>query len=100
VLALSRRAVRENAKVIRTGHPNFNLTPLVRGPGTLPPPQSPVFGPQLTMLNILTGDLDLTNHAARMLALLAISEAPRELRAGYSRLLLRLVPRSRHVYPR
>jgi hypothetical protein len=94
VLALSRRAARESAKAIRTGHPDFNLTPLVRGPGTLPPPQSPVFGPQLTMLNILTGDLDLTDHAARLLALLLIAKAPRELVAGYTRLFLTLVPKS------
>ena len=93
VLALSDRAARESAKVISTGHPGFNLAPLVRGPGTLPPPENPVFGPQLTMLSILTGDLDLTDHAARLLALLAIAKAPDELVAGYTRLLLALVPK-------
>jgi hypothetical protein len=94
VLALSRRAARESAKVIRTGHPGFNLVPLIRGPGTLPPPEGHVFGPQLTILNILTGDLDLTDHAARLLALLLIAKAPSELIAGYTRLLLTLAPQS------
>lgn len=94
VLALSDRAARESAKAIRTGHPGFDLIPLVHGPGTLPSPANPVFGPQLTLLKILTGDLDLTNHAARMFALLAIGEAPPELVDGYTRLLLTLVPES------
>jgi hypothetical protein len=94
VLALSRRAARESAKAIRTGHPGFDLTPLVRGPGTLPPPDSAAFGPQLTMLNILTGDLDLTDHAARVLALLIIAGAPAELRDGYTRIIRAVAPKS------
>jgi hypothetical protein len=94
VLALSTRAARESAGLIRTGHPGFDLAPLVRGPGTLPHPGHPVYGPQLTMLNILTGDLDLTNHAARMFALLAIAEAPAELREGYTRIIRAVAPTS------
>jgi transcriptional regulator of acetoin/glycerol metabolism len=48
----------------------------------------------LTVLNILTGDLDLTNHAARMFALLAIAEAPAELREGYTRIIRAVAPES------
>ena len=48
--------------------------------------------PQL--LNILTGDLDLTNHAVRMLALLAIAEAPADLREGYTRIIRAVAPES------
>src|ERR1700729_882203 len=94
VLALSARAAQESARLIRTGHPGFDLVPLVRGPGTLPHPGHPVYGPQLTVLNILTGDLDLTNHAARMFALLAIAEAPAELREGYTRIIRAVAPES------
>jgi hypothetical protein len=94
VLALSARAARESARLIRTGHPGFDLAPLVRGPGTLPHPGHPLYGPQLTMLNILTGDLDLTNHAVRMFALLAIAEAPAELRDGYTRIIRAVAPES------
>jgi transcriptional regulator of acetoin/glycerol metabolism len=54
----------------------------------------PVYGPQLTVLNILTGDLDLTNHAARMFALLAIAEAPAELRESYTRIIRAVAPES------
>jgi len=94
VLALSARAAQESARLIRTGHPGFDLLPLVRGPGTLPHPGHPIYGPQLTVLNILTGDLDLTNHAARMFALLAIAEAPAELREGYTRIIRAVAPES------
>jgi hypothetical protein len=94
VLALSARAAQESARLIRTGHPGFDLVPLVRGPGTLPHPGHPIYGPQLTVLNILTGDLDLTNHAARMFALLAIAEAPAELRESYTRIIRAVAPES------
>jgi hypothetical protein len=67
---------------------------LRRRPGTLPHPGHPVYGLQLTMLNILTGELDLTNHAARMFALLAIAEAPTELREGYTRIIRAVAPKS------
>ena len=54
----------------------------------------PVYGPQLPVLNILAGDLDLTNHAARIFALLAIAEAPAELREGYTRIIRAVAPES------
>jgi hypothetical protein len=94
VLALSARAARESAGLIRTGHPGFDLKPLVRGPGTLPHPGHPQWGPQLTILNILTGDLDLTNHAVRMFAMLSIADAPAELREGYTRIIRAVAPES------
>ena len=61
------------AAVRRVAGAHLDLVPLVPGPGTLPHPGHPLWGPQLTILNILTGDLDLTNHAVRMFALLAIA---------------------------
>jgi hypothetical protein len=95
VLALSARAARESAGLIRTGHPGFDLAPFVRGPGTLPHPGNhPVYGAQLTLLNVLTGDLDLTNHAVRMFVMLAIAEAPAEHRDGYTRIIRAVAPES------
>jgi hypothetical protein len=91
VIALTKRAARESARMIRTGHPGFDLTPLVRGPGTVP--LSSDYGPQLVMLNILTGDLDLTSHDARMFALCVIAGAPAELRDGYTRVIRAVIPR-------
>jgi hypothetical protein len=94
VFALTEAIARASAKTIRTGHPGFDLTPLISGHGRLPPPGGPFFGPQLTVLNILTGDLDLTTHEARMFALVSIAEAPAELREGYTRLIRAIVPDS------
>src|ERR1700722_10637890 len=48
------------AAVRRVAGAHLDLIPLVPGPGTLPHPGHPLWGPQLTILNILTGDLDLT----------------------------------------
>jgi hypothetical protein len=46
------------------------------------------------MLNIISGDLDLTTHEARMFALRCIADAPAELRPGYTRLIRALIPKS------
>jgi hypothetical protein len=46
------------------------------------------------VLNILTGDLDLSNRAVRMFALLAIAEAPIALREGYTRIIRAVAPES------
>lgn len=94
VFALSRQAALGSARTIRTGHPGFDLTPLVSGHGTLPGPGGGLFGPQLTMLSIICGDLDLTSHEARMFALRCIADAPAELRPGYTRLIRALIPKS------
>ena len=65
-----------------------------RGPGSLPLDDVRGYGPQLTMLSILTGDLDLNDHVDRVLALVVIAQAPEELRAGYTRILRAVVPPS------
>jgi hypothetical protein len=95
VFALTREAALGSGRTIQTGHPGFDLTPLVSGHGRLPSwGGGPVYGPQLTMLSIISGDLDLTVHEARMFALRSIADAPGELRAGYTRLIRALVPDS------
>ena len=94
VFALTRAAALGSARTVQTGHPGFDLTPLVSGHGRLPSPGGALYGAQLTMLNIITGDLDLTSHEARMFALRTIADGPAELRPGYTRLIRSLVPES------
>jgi hypothetical protein len=45
-------------------------------------------------LRVLTGDLDLTSHEARMFALRTIADAPAELLPGYTRIIRALTPKS------
>lgn len=87
VIGLNRDAVRGSARTIRTGHPGFDLTPLVTGHGRLPGAGGPEFGPELTVLNVITGDLDMTIHEARMLALVNIASASPERRESYTRII-------------
>jgi hypothetical protein len=61
--------------VIEIGQPGFNLKPFVTGRERMPPPGGPFFGPELTMLHILAGSLDLSIHEARMFALATVAEA-------------------------
>src|SRR5258707_962433 len=47
VIGLTHAAVRDSRKVIRTGHPGFELAPHVTGHGLLPLLDDPVLGPGL-----------------------------------------------------
>jgi hypothetical protein len=87
VIALSAAAARGSRKVIRTGHPGFDLTPIVVGPDNTPGPGGPLLGPELTVLAVLTGALDLGSHEARMFALRSIASAGPGQRDGYTRLI-------------
>ena len=92
VIGLNSAAVRGSAKKIRTGHPEFDLKPIVTGHGRLPGPGGPAFAPELTLLNVITGDLDMTSHEARMLALVNIASAPPERRSSYTRYIRAVIP--------
>jgi hypothetical protein len=92
VIGITRAAVRASAKKIQTGHPNFYLEPLVTGRGLLPGPGGPAFAPELTVLNVVTGDLDLSSHEARMLALVNIASAPQDRRESYTRYIRAVIP--------
>jgi hypothetical protein len=94
VIALSRRAARASRTVIRTGHPGFDLVPIVIGPDNTPPPGGPDLGPELTVLAVLTGALDLASHEARMFALRSIASAGAGQRDGYTRLIKAIVPQA------
>ena len=92
VFGLSADAVLGSLRTIMTGHPGFALSPLVTGHRMLPGPGGMAFGPELTVLNVLTGDLDLTTHEGRMLALVSIAPAPIERRERYTRYIRAVIP--------
>jgi hypothetical protein len=63
---------------IPTGHPGFDLVPLVIDAGTTPPPGAPGAGgadPELAVLAVFTGAVDLEHDAGRRLVLGAIAAA-------------------------
>ena len=92
VIGLSADAVRGSMSAIRTGHPDFSLRPKVTGHGLLPPPGGPVFGAGLTIIKVMTGELDLTTHEARTFALTSISTVPDHQRELYARYIRAVVP--------
>ncbi len=93
VIGLTAEAVRDSRKTIHTGHPGFDLTPRVTGHRMMPLLDDPAFGPGLTVLNVMTRDLDLTSHDARMLALTILAYASPGQRALYTRYICAVVTR-------
>jgi hypothetical protein len=84
-----------SARTIRTGHPGFDLRPLLTGVGRMPAMPLPGWArlaPELVLLNVITGDLRLDTHEARMLALQAIRFAPASRFGSYTRYIRLLVP--------
>jgi hypothetical protein len=92
VMGLTSAAVRDSRKVIRTGHPGFDLAPRVTGCHMIPLFPDPARGPGLVVLNVMTRDLDLNSHEARMLALAILASAPPQRRALYTRYIRAVVP--------
>jgi hypothetical protein len=93
VVAASRGALVNSDRVIEIGQPGFDLRPFVTGRELMPPPAGPFFGPELTMLHILTGTLDLRSHDARMLALVSVAGAKPDRYRRYVHLIRVLTPR-------
>lgn len=60
--------------------------------GRLPGAGGPVFAPELTVLNVLTGDLEMTTREARMLALVNLASAVPERRVAYTRIIKAVIP--------
>jgi hypothetical protein len=61
---------------IATGHPGFDLVPLVVDATTIPDPRghaATTAGPELTVLAVLTGALDLSKDGARRLVLASLA---------------------------
>jgi hypothetical protein len=92
VIGLSADAVRGSMQAIRTGHPDFQLRPRVTGFGLLPPPGGAAFGPELTVIKVMTRELDLSTHEGRMFALVSIATVPDHKRELYSRYIRAVVP--------
>ena len=93
VVAAGRDALAASERVIEIGQPGFDLRPFVTGRDRMPPPGGPFFGPELTMLHILTGTLDLSIHEARMFALVSIAEAKPDRYRRYVHLIRIFTPR-------
>ena len=93
VVAAGRDALTGSDRAIEIGQPGFNLKPFVTGRDRMPPPGGLFFGPELTMLHILTGTLDLSVHEARMFALVSIAQAPPDRYRRYVHLIRIFTPR-------
>ena len=93
VVAAGRDALTGSDRVIEIGQPGFDLKPFVTGRDRMPPPGGLFFGPELTMLHILTGTLDLSVHEARMFALVSIAQAPPDRYRRYVHLIRIFTPR-------
>lgn len=94
VFATSRAAARDSARVIHMGHPDWSLTPLISGIGRTPgiPEEGGAYAAELTLLRIITGDLKLDTHDARMFACSAVMQSPPARLSRYTRYLKRLAP--------
>lgn len=93
VFAITKDAARASAKAIRTGHPGWDLIPLVSGVGKIPglPGEDTRFGAELVLLRIITRELTLSTHDACMFALAAVQSAPPARIARYTGYLKALV---------
>jgi hypothetical protein len=96
IFATTRNAARGSAKPIRTGHPGWDLVPLISGIGKIPglPGEGARFAAELVLLRIITRELTLGTHDARMFALAAIRSAPPERITRYTKYLKVLAPSS------
>lgn len=94
VFAINADAARGSAKTILTGHPGWDLKPLVCGIGRTPgiPPEGGRFAAELVLLRLITGELKLSRHDERMFALAVIAGAPLPRRLRYARYIRALAP--------
>lgn len=91
VIALKPNTARACRKRIPTGHPDFDLIPIVVGFDNLPLSAGAGPDPELIVL-ALTGRLDLHDHDTQMLVLFAINQATPSNRESYNRLIRYLAP--------
>jgi hypothetical protein len=96
VFAITKDAARGSARPIRTGHPGWDLVPLISGIGRTPgtPPVGGQFGAELVLLRIITREFTLNTHDERMFALAAVQSAPPARIARYTGYLKALAPQS------
>lgn len=105
VIALDAGAARACARPVLTGHPGFELRPVVIGPGNTPDPPDPGppgsggpedpggrYAAEFTVLGVLTGSLKLDDHHKRLAALQQLRRTDRTRRVAYTRIIRLAVP--------
>jgi hypothetical protein len=91
IIALRAETARASRKLIRTGHPGYDLTPIVIGPDNTPDPASPRHEQavvELTVLAALTGALDLGDDQVQDFVLETLARTDPDRRAAYTGLIL------------
>jgi hypothetical protein len=94
VIAPDPAAAHACRKVIRTGHPGFDLVPIVIDPGSTPDPDDPGLarvGPEVTVFAACMGALDLEQDKERRRVLDVVRGLDTELRRTYQTLILAVV---------
>jgi uncharacterized protein (DUF1778 family) len=92
-------AAQRSRATISTGHPGFDLTPLVVDARTMPLPGGPgtaATGPELVVLAVLTGALDLEQDHARRLVLASLAKADESRRTAYTVFILNAASAAAH----
>ncbi|MFI9506252.1 hypothetical protein [Nocardia sp. NPDC052566] len=85
VIAPNRSTARSCRQTVRTGHPGFNLNPIVVGPDSTPDPTDPdLASPELTVLAALTGALDMRDPDTQREVLDTIRTIDPDLRSTYT----------------
>lgn len=90
IIAFDMATARACRKTIATGHPGYNLTPLVVGPDNTPDPFDPVFAyacPELVVLGCLTKGLDLADRQTQVKVLRSLASLERERHDDYTFLI-------------
>jgi hypothetical protein len=97
VICLSTATAAHCRTPIATGHPGFDLVPLVIDADTIPDPNGPAAataGPELAVLAVLTGALDLNQDSARRLVLASLANLDDSRLATYTVLVRSAVSES------
>jgi hypothetical protein len=97
VICLSTATAAHCRTPIATGHPGFDLVPLVIDAVTIPDPNGPAAataGPELAVLAVLTGAIDLNQDSARRLVLASLANLDDSRLATYTVLVRSAVSES------
>jgi hypothetical protein len=90
VIAARRDIAHACAEPVTTGHPGFNLVPVVIGPDSTPADTAPglaATSPELLVLSVLTKAINLGRRDAQVTVLQAIARLDEHRRATYTRLV-------------
>lgn len=90
IIAASRDVARACSRPVQTGHPGFDLAPVVIGPDSTPADAAPGLAaarPELLVLSVLTGAIDLSHRDAQVTVLQTIARLDEYRRATYTRLV-------------